>query len=302
MTIHKSKGLEFPVSLNINLDLKSNFLVDWQDFLIYKQPAKSDVLSPLVELFNKEKNQILTDIVNLCYVAMTRPIERLYIRNYFNPKKKTFGALFHEVLEGTEAAVQDEDGLRVHVSGGQRSPTEKSSFGKLFYPEDISDRLWFPHIAFQDTEELQETDYLSDDVQFGIAFHLLASSINSASEIPTQMDLARSEGGLIDEQFPLLKERLEALWSNADFLKIVGASEKHLTEQSILLQNGSTIRIDAIFFSENETAVVDYKTGVPSDKDNRQVRQYQQALMKMGYANVRAYLYYTALDELLVIG
>ncbi|GAB5418203.1 MAG: UvrD-helicase domain-containing protein [Crocinitomicaceae bacterium] len=306
MTIHKSKGLEFPVvflpSLNINLELKSNFLVDWQDFLIYKQPSKSDVLNPLVELFNKEKDQILTDIVNLCYVAMTRPIERLYIRNYFNPKKKTFGALFHEVLEGTSAAVHEEDGLTVHISSGDRSPAEKSSFGKLFYPEDISDRLWFPHIAFQDTEELQERDYLSEDVQFGIAFHLLASSINHASEIPVQIDLARSEGILMGDQLPLLKERLTTLWRNADFLKIVNASDRHLTEQSILLENGSTIRIDAIFFSENETAVVDYKTGVPSDKDNRQVRQYQNALKQMGYANVRAYLYYTALDEMRLIG
>jgi len=303
MTIHKSKGLEFPVvllpSLNINLDLKSSFLIDWNDFLLYKQPTQSDILSPLVSLFNREKNQILTDIVNLCYVAMTRPVERLYIRNVHD--KKTFGALFHEVLEGAGLGTPSEEGILVSIDDGQRTPPSKTNYAKLFYPEDISDRLWFPHIAFQDTEELQAADFLGDDMQFGIAFHLLASRITNASEINQQVDLVRSAGGLMDAHILALKERLQTLWSNTEYLDIVSNSDTALKEQSILLENGTTIRIDAVFFSETETAVVDYKTGLPSEKDIRQVKQYQNALIKMGYTNVRGYLYYTSLDEVRMV-
>ena len=303
MTVHKSKGLEFPVvflpSLNINLDLKSSFLIDWNDFLLYKQPTKTDILSPLVTLFNKEKNQILTDVVNLCYVGMTRAIERLYIRNIHD--KKTFGALFHEVLEGT-GAVSDEEGITVSISDGKRTPPTKTNYAKLFFPEDISDRLWFPHIAFQDTEELHQVDYLGEEMQFGIAFHLLASRIQKPTEIQSQIEIARSEGLLVSGQIELLREKLETLWSNKEYLEIVNRSKKQLTEQAILLQNGVTIRVDALFISETATAVVDYKTGIPSDKDIRQVRSYQSALSKMDYPSVRAYLYYTELNELRSIG
>ena len=45
MTIHKSKGLEFPVvivpSMNFSGDVKSHFLVDIDDFVIYKKPSQS---------------------------------------------------------------------------------------------------------------------------------------------------------------------------------------------------------------------------------------------------------------------
>lgn len=304
MTVHKSKGLEFPVvflpSFNISLDLKSSFLIDWNDFLLYKQPSKNDILSPLVTLYDKEKNQILTDVVNLCYVGMTRAVERLYIRNLHDAK--TFGGLFHEVLEGANLGTVENESLIVSIGDDERTPPSKSSYGKLFYPEDISDRLWFPHIAFQDTEELQEGNYLGEDMQFGIAFHLLASRIKDVATIQSEINAAKSEGLLVASQIDSLRQQLETLWSNSDYLEVVNRSTKQLTEQAILLENGANIRIDTIFFSEQETSVVDYKTGIPSDKDIRQVRQYQNALTKMGYPTVRAYLYYTETDELRLIG
>ncbi|MCR9171978.1 MAG: UvrD-helicase domain-containing protein [bacterium] len=304
MTIHKSKGLEFPVvilpSFNINLDLKSSFLVDWNDFLLYKQPSQSDVLNPLVTLYEQEKNQILTDIVNLCYVAMTRPVERLYVRNVF--EKRTFGALFHEILDGTNLAETEDDSLILSISDGERTPPKSEGYAKNFFPEDISDRLWFPHIAFQDTEELQQEDYLSDEIQFGIAFHLMASRIFASSEINTALDKALSEGVIESKQREGLEEMLAQLWSNSDYIIIHERSSKRLSEQAILLENGISIRVDAIFLSEDKTVVLDYKTGVPSEKDVKQIRQYQQALAAMGYPDVRAYLYYTALDEMRLIG
>jgi len=299
MTIHKSKGLEFPVvmlpSFNISLDLKGSFLVDWNDFLLYKQPAQSDFLAPLVSLYNHEKNQILTDIVNLCYVAMTRPIERLYIRNRF--EKRTFGALFHSVLKDSGLADTIDETLIVDIGEKERTVPSEKEYAKHFYPEDISDRLWFPFIAFQDTEELQDENYLSDDVQFGIAFHLVASRIYSADDIESMLQSAITSGEILRESYDQIELSLKTMWNNEEFLQIVRQSEKQLTEQSILMENGEYLRVDAVFFSSDETAVVDYKTGVPSDKDARQLKKYQQALSEMDFRNVKGYVYYTALNE-----
>lgn len=299
MTIHKSKGLEFPVvmlpSFNISLDLKSSFLLDWNDFLLYKQPSQSDLLSPLVSLYNHEKNQILTDMVNLCYVAMTRAVERLYVRNHF--EKRSFGALFHEVLENTGLATQDENVLSIDIHDGPRMTPDRKDYAKLFFPEDISDRLWFPHIAFQDTEELQSEDVLSDDLQFGIAFHLATSAVASEDSIDEVISSLIGSGEVTHDNAKRIKGHLKTLWKNPDFLKVANQSDKVLTEQSILMENGSVLRMDALFLSTTETAVVDYKTGVPSDKDIRQLKQYKNALSEMGYPNVTGYIYYTSIDE-----
>lgn len=304
MTIHKSKGLEFPVvilpSLNINLELKSSFLVDWNDFLLYKQPSKTDILNPLVTLYEREKNQILTDIVNLCYVGMTRPVERLYIRNFF--EKRSFGGLFHQVLEGTGLASNEEESLVLSLSDGQRTPPKEEDYAKNFFPQDISDRLWFPHIAFQDTEELQHEDFLSDEMQFGIQFHLLASRIKKKTEIDNELNAAQSAGEIATQNIPQLKERLEQLFALSSYTAILEKANKILSEQSILLQNGNTVRPDKLILKENETIVVDFKTGVPKDQDVKQTRMYGRVLKEMGYPEVKAYIYYTAIGELRLIG
>ncbi len=303
MTIHKSKGLEFPVvilpSLNINLDLKSSFLVDWNDFLLYKQPSQSDVLNPLVTLYEREKNQILTDIVNLCYVGMTRPVERLYIRNFF--EKRTFGALFHQVLEGANLAEASEDSLLVSISDGARTPAKQEDYAKNFVPEDISDRLWFPHIAFQDTEELKRDDLLSDEVQFGIQFHLLVSRVNNTKDIDSELRKALDSDEISAQNVSNLKARLEQLFDMPEYIELLSDASEILSEQSILVTNGETIRPDKLILKEDQTIVVDFKTGIPKERDIKQTQTYGKALRDMGYENVKCYLYYSALNEIRMV-
>lgn len=303
MTIHKSKGLEFPVvilpSLNIKMDLKSSFLIDWNDFLLYKQPSKSDVLEPLISLYHHEKNQILTDVVNLTYVAMTRPIERLYIRNYFD--KNTFGALFHSVLEETGLAQSEDGALVVQQNDGTRTDPGEESHPKTFSPEDISDLLWFPYIAFQDTEELSRPEFLSEDMQFGIEFHLLMSRINAKSEIESTIQDAIDAGEVMISNRELLTERLKSLFEREDYLELLEGAESILSEQEILVDATHFIRVDKLVLKRDESIVIDFKTGLPGAKDTKQVLQYSKILQQMGYPNVRCYLYYSAVNELKVL-
>lgn len=300
MTIHKSKGLEFPVvmlpSLNVKLDLKSSFLVGWNDFLIYKQPAKKDILSPLVELYEHEKNQILTDMVNLCYVAMTRPVDRLYIRNLHDAH--SFGSVFHQVLDASGLAQQDEEALLVTISDGEASPREAHKHAKTIGAEPIGDRLWFPHIAFQDREELHQTDYLSEEAQYGIAFHLLVTRIREQKDVEPVIDAGISTGEIAVAYRERLKESLGKLYTNPAYMHLLSNAEKVLNEQSILVDAQTTVRPDKILLNSGATHVIDFKTGVPSDKDVRQVGVYCETLRRMELPTVMGYVYYAALDEL----
>lgn len=303
MTIHKSKGLEFPVvilpSFNIKMDLKSSFLIDWNDFLLYKQPSKNDLLEPLVALYEHEKNQILTDIVNLCYVGMTRPIDRLYIRNIFD--KGTFGATFHEVLRGTELAEEDDGTLSILISDGERTPPKEKEYAKTFSPEDITDKLWFPHIAFQDKDELDQTDFLSDEMQYGIAFHLIVSRVNNADEISSSIADAIAAGEVRSENKEALEKSVNLLWSNEDYRNLIDNASEILSEQTILLPKGEVIRADKIALSKDLTSVIDFKTGIPSPKDTKQVLHYSKILEEMGYPNVHSYLHYSTANKLVQV-
>ncbi|MFT6923592.1 MAG: ATP-dependent exoDNAse (exonuclease V) beta subunit [Crocinitomicaceae bacterium] len=301
MTIHKSKGLEFPVvlipTLNFSMKIKSSFLVGIDNFIVYKQPTQSEVLQPLIDLYNKEMNQIITDNVNLCYVAMTRPVERLYIQNDFESTK--FGELFHETLLSSGLAQESDGKLTVTINDGDRSPIKQGKeLASLFEPDEVTDRLWFPDIAFQDNPDLNTADFLSDEMQFGIQFHLLTSRIETLSEIEEKVDEGIHSGEVSVANSKQLIERLTKLYNLAEYQSLISNNVQVLNEQAILVDENTMARPDKIVIKADDTIIIDFKTGIPGSKDEKQIKKYQGTLETMGYPNVSCYLYYSSIGEL----
>ena len=102
MTIHKSKGLEFPVvifpyDLDIYREQKPKI---WYDDL--KEEDGFQIRSSLIDyskkvsyisnygtyIYNRHREEIQLDNLNLLYVALTRPVEQLYVISKANDKIK----------------------------------------------------------------------------------------------------------------------------------------------------------------------------------------------------------------------
>lgn len=90
MSIHKSKGLEFPIvflastSSQFNLmDLNKDILLDQElglgvKYIDYDKQVKYDTLTKLA-LRNKELNSVYSEEMRILYVALTRAKEKIYI-------------------------------------------------------------------------------------------------------------------------------------------------------------------------------------------------------------------------------
>jgi ATP-dependent exoDNAse (exonuclease V) beta subunit len=299
MTMHKAKGLEFPVviipTLNMKLDVKGNFLMDVDDFIVYKKPSSNETLEALRNFYSKEKEQVFVDALNLCYVALTRPQNRLYITNIF--EKNGFGALLHEKLSELEGVIEDSGTLKFDYKPTDEKIPEDSGDERKFKPEDNKDILWFPDIALQDNEEVFEAEYLSDEQRFGRQFHLLISKVSSIDLIDTELKNGVLSGDYETAFENDLRKKVKDAMSFSSYQELIKNATQTLEEQSFIVENGEELRPDKIILKERETILIDYKTGIPNQRDEKQVARYKTTLESMGYPNVSSYLYYIREEE-----
>jgi len=296
MTIHKSKGLEFPAviipSMNFSADVKSHFLVDIDEYVVYKKPSGSEKIDVLKELHRSELTQIVADNINKCYVSMTRPKERLYIGNYF--EKKSFGKLFHEVLGSMEQIQFSDEKLELILGNRDRSPVSIDTKPiKNYCPENVVEKLWFPDISLQDRDELMASDYLNDEMKFGREFHLLLSRIEKEKNIEIEIDKALQLGEIASSNSNELKKKIQQLFKQQEYVSLYKDVVEVLNEKDILVDERTTLRPDKIIIKKNAVIIVDFKTGKSYAKDEKQILAYKTVLEQMSYENVKAYLVYT---------
>lgn len=307
MTIHKSKGLEFPVvilpSIDFDVELQSTskHLIEIDDVILYTTVKKDSVVEGISAFKSFETSQILTDKVNQCYVAFTRPMERLYIMNYFSAK--SFGKIAHSCFEQLNAIQTNED-ASISLQLGERYLHVKNAnitANSFFEPKSISENLWFPDISLQDKQDLKSSGHLSKEQRFGNQFHLAMSLINYSTEIETILNQLQKEGEIESEFKQEIAEKIKGIYALLDFQNLFEGAEEVLNEQSIIMDEHNTKRPDKIIFKKLETIILDYKTGVPKEKDSKQMKEYISTLQKMEMPDVKGFVFYTYNNELRAI-
>ncbi len=313
MSIHKSKGLEFPVVMLPNISMgnpdkdKQKYYVEIEDrpsFLNGKMTAKIDGFQHYPET---ESNQVKTDNLNMYYVACTRAETRLYMRNVYNTqseKSKEKGykeeQKFHEALVENFSSNWNEQDKELILGERLQKVHRDSKTNECkneFVPKSLRDFLWFPSIALEKNNR-QEEYTMSEAQLFGNQFHLLLSEVNTHSEIETKLK-ELIDLGEIDY---LNKEKIA---SEAKALFSLYLSDFHtnstsvLSEKNILFSGEKNSKPDKIFIQKNKATVIDFKTGEARKSHEKQIRRYGNLLIKMGYSDVKKGLLYTESKELI---
>ncbi len=322
MTGHKSKGLEFKVVLLPNMDWSitgksSMFLMKESNKYIYAGLSKNSKVNRIKTEHEKEFNQSLLDKINLCYVMCTRPIERLYIANFHQekPRDPRFGKILHKVfldlleknlenisiIELNPEKIEFECG-KIDLPRSQpnsesdeeeEKEEENNSDSGNFTPISLKNKLWFPDISLKENA-LDEDTGLTEQQRFGNQLHFLLSITSSVSEIDLNLK-SNLENGVIENAFePKLRETLQQIFGMKEYQELLQDASKILNEQGIIISASETKRPDKIIFKEDETIVIDYKTGNPKAQHLKQVQLYADTLREMGFQQVRGMVFYTS--------
>ncbi len=314
MTSHKSKGLEFKVVIIPQLDsvfLKSSssYLVQLDNQLAYTKISTKAVSEELKTKYDEEFKAALLDKLNLCYVAFTRPIDRLYVMNIFSKNAKTnFGAAFiHPFIQSSvfqqntiAAEGNEKEGSMFHLQFGQRKKIDKNSKDENkmtqndanFIPIDISDKLWFPSISLK--QQLTDTDEsLEENLRYGRQLHLLLSELDHYSTAEEMISAFTKKGGIEKEFSAQLLTDLNRISSNETYQELHKYKSQVINEQSIIISANEVKRPDKIILKKEETIVLDFKTGLKKPKDLKQVKTYCEILHQMDFPKVRGFVLYT---------
>jgi ATP-dependent exoDNAse (exonuclease V) beta subunit len=301
MTIHKSKGLEFPVVIMP--------FVNWETFQ-HQQDwvhlSESDIKLP-VALFNissslsnaglghvveKEKEQQYLDNMNLLYVGFTRAVERLHIISTKSKtqKKETVSDWINAYIGAMSLEA---------VNGKVEFGTTHTKFSKhktashlAFAIDDFNFNNNSSLVKIKGSHKLKLDDHTESAREKGIKMHYILSQIYSEKDIEPVLCRMISQGLIIPDEKPGLQEKINELLKHPLLLNYFEDNRSGKNEAEIITVNSEILRPDKIILEDDSAVVIDYKTGKENKNYISQMLKYEQALMGMGYKSVKKILVY----------
>jgi ATP-dependent exoDNAse (exonuclease V) beta subunit len=278
-TIHKSKGLEYPVvifpfrRLDTSLTKPNILLQDSEHItgLEYDWVTFTDAGTPkrFRNQYDEELRKTHIDRLNRLYVAHTRAGKELHIITE-KESKGNYSKFLKEWCE-TNAVLPSSPPLTL-----SSFPPLVSSSPNPFIPSSSH-----PFILSSPN---------SPQAAYGLFIHNFLSSLTI---FPQNEEEIKEVVQSVEDPY---KEHLTAIFNkilNDPSLALYFTSKvKVLNETSILFPDGNLLRPDKVIFIEDKVVVIDYKTGVPDLSHEKQIAQYCDAIRDMGYKKVEGKILY----------
>ena len=311
MTIHKSKGLEFPVvifpyaELNIYKELEPKEWLPMEDafapfsqFLLNYNKDFESFGPEGASVFKAHQSKLELDNINLFYVALTRAVEQLYIVGNASVSSKgvenlkTYSGLLIHYLKSCgrweDTKLEYEFGTleKIDRSKDTKHPTVvQRSF--ISTPKDHLNVTMATNAGY-----LWDTSQ-KEALERGNLIHLLMSKIYTKLDVKTTLNTFYKAGTISLAQSQELSNTIDAIVSHPLLSPYYSSDVVVYNEREIMTSSGKTIIPDRLVVFKNLTAVViDYKTGEHYDKYEAQLEKYATIIEEMGYNVVKKILVY----------
>lgn len=312
MTIHKSKGLEFPIVIfpyNIDIynqinpkswisDLATESFYGFDEFLIsatknIKYAGKSGS-----EIFNKQREELELDSFNLLYVALTRAVEQLYIVTDKSVSSK--GEVNSKVTSGVLINYLKEIGLwndaKLNYVFGNNQKVSKNKIHILKATTQnlfISNSLQQHNIKMLASSSLLWETKQGDAIDYGNRIHKMLSFILTESDVEQVLQNALDCGEVSKLEKESLKKMLFNIILHPKLKKYFNENVLVYNEREIATINNEIIIPDRLVFtSDKEVVVIDYKTGKSTKKHHQQLEHYKKVLESMDLKVIKKILIY----------
>jgi len=297
MTIHKAKGLEFPIVIvpfsNSQIgDLgKTSSWLPWQDDKSNFEEvyvSVNDSLTKFDEHYHQHYDEIfeteVLDELNNVYVAFTRASQELYIitDTYRNSKSAYPLSLQLENFVSNQGAPLGEGET---YTFGERSKAvtkeEEQNKEQIITPSYTITDANLLEIVTVDAD--QWGDKAKEAIEYGTELHDILEQIETKEDFSKYFHTLEKQQTLAKEKYDKLLRTIRNVVEHKDLQHLFKSDLQVRTEMDIVTADKQIRRMDRLnFHDDNTLTLVDYKTGAPKASDILQIKAYAEALEEMG--------------------
>ncbi|MGK0254123.1 MAG: ATP-dependent exoDNAse (exonuclease V) beta subunit [Mariniflexile sp.] len=324
MTIHKSKGLEFPVVIFPFADLDIYRELEPKEWFPLNKETYNNFSHTLLnfnkdfenfgesglEIFNNHKSEQELDNINLLYVTLTRAIEQLYVISAKDisvkgeVSDKKYSGLFINYLKHlgvwNDSQTVYSFGTPTAIGTKRISQSNMVSNENLIQQEFISTSKEAHNIKVVTKSGLLWDTTQKEAIEKGNLIHNILSKIKTKDDIDFVMNDFINDSTINLQQAEALKKLVFQLVNHPKLVSYYNVNDTVYNERDIITKDGIILRPDRVVLNvKNEAVIIDYKTGSQDKKHEQQLQSYQDILQDMRIIVKKKILVYVN-DDILV--
>ena len=271
---------------------------DYVPVLYGSEMADSDYAAEYAE----EQTNLRIDNLNMLYVALTRAEDNLFVNtSYSVTKDGKRGACNHVGKYLLDFAGEE---------GYEAGEVKIKNYELKITNDELMAELWAnsDHVRFvQSQEGALYTDYGDEAyrrvarMDEGTLCHEIFAHIRKADELEAVLDDFETRGEIDSkEKREELRNLISSAWEGSPKMRDWFTKPWELRLEEAIYTDHRELRPDRVMINPetNEAVVLDYKFGGWDDHYLTQVREYMEALRRMGHSPVRGYLWFARKNEL----
>ncbi|SHM86243.1 exodeoxyribonuclease V subunit beta [Polaribacter sp. KT 15] len=310
MTIHKSKGLEFPVVIfpcDVELyrqikpkvwfnDLPEDY--NFKELLIDYKKDLSLINQRGLDIFNQQREELELDNFNLLYVALTRAVEQLHVITEKKISAKGvesvnyYSGIFINYLK--EQNLWQDDLLEYEFGDVSRKIEKVKQESLSEVHQKFISNPWQEHniVLLASASKLWNTEQ-GKAIDFGNLFHEILSKIKTKNDVDFIVNQYHQQGFINTEQLEYILKSVNTIVNHKDLKSYFSDEVTVFNEREIVDFDNQIIIPDRLVVnSKNEAIIIDYKTGAPSNEHHQQLLKYGIVLESMHFNVSRKLLVY----------
>jgi ATP-dependent exoDNAse (exonuclease V) beta subunit len=301
MTIHKSKGLEFPVvifpcDVEIYRQISPKIWFDdlpedyqFKELLVDYKKDLSLINARGLEIYNQQREELELDNFNLLYVSLTRAVEQLHVITEKKISAKGaenvnhYSGIFINYLK--EQNLWQEDLLAYTFGNMGRIQKKEAATSLTEIHEKFISTPWQEHniILLASASKLWNTAQ-GEAIDFGNLFHEILSKISTNNDVESIVAQYHQQGLINEVQLKSIKEAIYSVVNHSELKPYFSEEVTVFNEREIVdIDNQVVIPDRLVFNAQNEVTIIDYKTGNPSKEHHQQLLRYERVLKSMHF-------------------